>query len=265
MTIQQAITAATTKLEVTSTSPRLDALVLLAHQLDLDTSELLREVGQELSPADSQAYEQLLKQRMNHVPVAYLRGFTEFYGHNFKVSPDVLIPRPETEQLVSYAIQLTPPQAQLVDIGTGSGNLAISVKLARPDLTVYASDTSTAALAITRQNADALGVEIELGEGDLLEPWPEEFAVICANLPYVPQKHPCSPATRYEPQSALFAGTDGLDLYRRLLPQATAKLDPAGLLILEALPQQHKALNRLATNYRLQLEASIDFCLVFKN
>ncbi len=237
-------------------SPRLDAEVLLAHVLDRDRVYLYREPERLLDPAVAGRYNQLIERRAAGEPVAYLTGHKEFMGLDFLVGPRVLIPRPETELLVEHALELlkrwTGP-AVAVDVGTGSGAVAVSLARLAPGCAVYATDVSEGALAAARENAGPQGVAVHFSHGDLLEPLrevlpPGTVAVIAANLPYIPAGDiPGLPreVRDFEPRKALDGGPDGLDLYRRLAPQALELLARGGHLLMEISPGQARDILRI--------------------
>ncbi|WP_446745548.1 peptide chain release factor N(5)-glutamine methyltransferase [Silvibacterium acidisoli] len=220
-------------------NPRLDAELLLRHVLQQDRAWLLTHPEVELSAAQSAAYEAAIARRIRHEPIQYIRGTQEFYGLDFLVGPGVLIPRPETEHLVEAALERLPKRSPLsiVDVGTGSGILAVTFAKQLPDARVVAVDLSVDALSIARENARRHDVEdrIRFIESDLLAALPGEiFDAVVSNPPYIPDTEVLEPQVRnYEPEQALFAGADGLDIYRRLIPEAHAALRPKGWLLME--------------------------------
>ena len=185
----------------------------------------------------------LLSRRARHEPVAYLIGTREFYGRDFVVSPAVLIPRPETELVVEEALKAVGGRATsaslvIADIGTGSGCLAITLAAELPAASVIATDTSASALEIARRNAQAIGVlsRVRFLHRSLLDGAPETIDLIVSNPPYVrddERESLSADVLDYEPHGALFAGADGLDVIRRLVPQAAARLASGGHLIVE--------------------------------
>lgn len=235
-----------------SASPRLDAEVLLAHVLGRDRVYLYRESQTLLDPEQARVYFELVRRRALGEPVAYLTGQKEFMGLDFMVGPPVLIPRPETELLVASAQALLEQwptgQRVVVDVGTGSGAVAISLAHLVPGARVYATDISARALAMARANACRHGVEVSYYQGDLLAPLTGVLkqgtvAVVAANLPYLPSATipTLSRDVRdYEPRLALDGGADGLSLYRRLVPRAAGMLAPGGHLLLEMAPDQRQ-------------------------
>ena len=183
----------------------------------------------------------LIKRRFAGEPMQYIFGETEFYRLPFRVSRDVLIPRPETEHVVEKALELAAkfPHPRIADVGTGSGAIAIALAYELPDAKVTATDVSLAALSVAHENAMRNGVveRVRFLEGDLLDSVAgEQFDIVVSNPPYVAEADREGLAVEvrdYEPEQALFAGADGLDVYRRLIPQAFAALAPGGYMVLE--------------------------------
>ena len=237
-------------------TPALDAEVLLRHVLGVSRAALFAAPERPLAEQEWQRYRRLLRRRANGEPVAYLTGRREFMGLEFRVHRHVLIPRPATELLVERALAhlaVDGAGRRVVDVGTGSGAVAISLAAARPALQVVAVDVSPAALAVARANARrVLGPRqqrVRFRAGDLLAPVDGHADVIVANLPYVPASELTTlpaPVRDFEPALALDGGPDGLDLYRTLLRQAPAKLKPGGALLMECDPRQAATLARLA-------------------
>jgi release factor glutamine methyltransferase len=220
---------------------RADAELLLMHVLGRDRAWILAHREETLSDPQAQQYLELLERRHRGEPIQYIVGEVEFYGLPLKVSPAVLIPRPETEHLVEKVLGLLPhfSNPRIVDVGTGSGAIAIALAHEWPRGAITAIDTSAAALDLARVNAERIGFasRIRFLRGDLLEQVSgEQFDVVVSNPPYVPatDRDSLSVEVRdYEPAVALFAGHDGLDIYRRLIPAARAALVPGGFVALE--------------------------------
>jgi len=225
----------------------LDADVLLAHVLGISKEHLYAYPETLVDDAAEAAFRDLLDRRAAGEPVAYLRGWKEFYGLRFAVDPRVLVPRPETETLVDAILA---SGAHLVaDIGTGSGAIAVAVAMHSPVCRVIATDISADALAVARANASAHGVadRIEFRQGDLLEPIREMVDAVAANLPYltdasVEQWTGESTSLRFEPRSAVLAGVDGLALIRSAIADLPRVLAPGGAGYFECDPPQARSL-----------------------
>lgn len=239
-----------------SDSPRLEAEVLLAHALDCPRIGLYTAFDQEPSEAVRGTFRELVRRRAEGEPVAYLVGRREFYSLSFRVSPAVLVPRPETELLVIAILDLAKAAGNdspdIVDVGTGSGAIAISAAKYLPKARVAAVDVSAGALALARENAAEHGVaaRIEFVEGDLLAPLPpdRQFDLIASNPPYVSATEWDSlpdDVRKYEPRQALVAGPNGTEVIERLIPQAAERLRPGGHLLIELSPMIHPAVCRL--------------------
>lgn len=228
---------------------RLEAEVLLAHALGIDRAHVTARLRDLLSPDETAAFDALLGRRTNREPLAYVTGHREFYAIDFAVTPEVLIPRPETEMLVERALRAIAARdgrALVVDVGTGSGAIAVAIALHAPGARIIATDASPAALAVAERNAGAAGVapRIEFRQADLLEGVPL-VDIIVANLPYVAESDWAAlpPELRdSEPRDALVGGTDGTAVIRRFLDQAPAHLQPGGVLIAEIGDRQGAAL-----------------------
>lgn len=244
MNINQWLEVATAQLVAASIpSARLDAELLLSHALKKDRPWLIAHPDEVI---ETSTVDELLKRRVGREPLAYIRGYREFYGRNFVVTPDTLIPRPETETLIELLELLVKPGDSLIDVGTGSGAIAISAKLEYPQLIVKATDVSEKALGIARKNASALGAEVTFRVSHLLNDLHDTYDIICANLPYVDKAWEVSAETHTEPDLALYAADGGLELIKRLIEQATDHLIPNGYLLLEADPRQHDEILSLA-------------------
>src|SRR3954469_12917435 len=203
-------------------TPRLDAELLLAAAIGADRAALIADPGLGLEPAAADRFADFARRRREREPVAYILGTKGFRHIDLTVDPRVLIPRPETEHVVEAALEL-PEGARVVDVGTGSGAIALALKHERPDLRVVAADASPAALEVARANAARLGLDVELHLADLLDGVPGPIDAVVSNPPYVAERERAMLAPeilRYEPAGALFAGPDGLDALRRLAPAA---------------------------------------------
>ncbi len=234
-------------------SYRLDAEILLANALERERVYVHAHGQDELAEQQRTIADALLQRRRQRIPIAYILGHKEFYGRDFSVSSDVLIPRPETESIIELIEGLAVPEgAAIADIGTGSGAIAITLALNNPARHVTAIDVSERALAVARSNAKRLHAEVTFVQGDLLVPLTAPTDVIVANLPYVDPEWERSPETDFEPELALFANNHGLALIEKLLSQVPTHLAPAGYVVLEADPDQHKAIIATANRNSLR-------------
>lgn len=215
---------------------RLDAQLLLSRHLGQPRSWLLAHDDEPLTAEAAARLATDLARRADGVPLAYLLGEREFHGLRLRVTADVLVPRPETEGLVDWALELaaTAPLPRLVDLGTGSGAIALAFKSRTPAFDVRASDRSEAALAVARANGQQLGLPVHWLAGDWWEPHAgARFGLAVSNPPYVAEGDAHLHALRHEPRSALTAGPDGLDALRRIVTGAPAHLAPGSWLLLE--------------------------------
>jgi release factor glutamine methyltransferase len=239
MDIQAAWAYGRSQLTPTSPTPHLDARLLLQHVLEQDHSYLIAHGEVELTAVQHTHYLSLLNRAIQHEPIPYLIGRVEFYGREFVVNSAVLIPRPETEQLVEKAIHWAKSHSSVhvVDVGTGSGCIAISLALQLPQAQVAAVDNSAEALAIAQQNGARLAPGlVQFHQGQLLQPITTPIDLLVANLPYVTDGEwtMLDDAVKlHEPSTALKGGVDGFDLIRECLHQATTKLNPGAAIFLE--------------------------------
>ena len=218
---------------------RRDAELLLQRLLQRDRAWLLTHGDERITEAQRNQFDEWVTRRSHHEPVQYIIGEQEFFGLAIRVTPDVLIPRPETEHLVEATLERAPRNTPIAiaDVGTGSGAIAVALAHALPLAHVTALDNSSAALLVARQNAERHQVadRVRFLESDLLSAVRrEQFFAVVANPPYVAEGEELEPQVRdYEPHSALFAGPTGLDVYRRLIPEAWDALVPGGWLLME--------------------------------
>lgn len=236
-------------------APRVDAEVLLAEVLGVERIELYAHFDRPLADDELAAYRQMVKRRAAREPTAYIVGHREFWGMRLQVDPRVLIPRPDTETLVRTALDHIQQGSEMrvADIGTGSAAVAVALATQRPELHIAATDNDADALQVAAANVEAHGVDetVSLVEGDLLDPIGEQFKpldFIVSNPPYVaePERDELQPEVRdWEPTEALFAGEDGLDVIRRLIPAAFDALAPCGLLMFEIGYRQGEAVREL--------------------
>ncbi|WP_051332125.1 peptide chain release factor N(5)-glutamine methyltransferase [Methylocaldum szegediense] len=252
ITVATAISTATERLRRSSETARLDAELLLARVLNRDRSYLRAWPQKKLSLDEQKRFHALVEQRHNGIPIAYLFGEKEFWSRTFEVSPDVLIPRPETELLVELALATLPMSgtADVLDLGTGSGAIAVSIAAERPLARVTATDLSSGALNIARKNAVRHGVRnIRFRLGDWFDAiaCDERFDLIISNPPYVADDDPHLNRgdVRLEPRLALKGGRDGLDMFRIIAREARYYLKPHGRLMLEHGFDQAEALTNL--------------------
>jgi release factor glutamine methyltransferase len=257
VTAGEALAEARRRLAATGAdSARIDAVRLLEAILGRDAAWLLAHDRDDLEAASLRAFEDAVRRREAGEPVAYITGTAGFFGRTFAVTRDVLVPRPETEQLAELALaalrRLGRASPAFCDVGTGSGILALTLACELPEARGIAVDLSAAALAVASRNAAALGVasRVTFAHGDLLAAVPAEarFDCLVANLPYVPHGELAAPPdpTTFEPRLALDGGADGLDLYRRLLPALARHLTPQATVLFEAGPSTAAPLAALA-------------------
>lgn len=255
---------------------RLDALVLLEDVSGHNRGWLLAHPEFELSKQHIMALNSQVAQRERHKPLAYIRGKSEFFGREFAVNAHTLQPRPETEAIINILKKLATDERwdigdeifQVVDVGTGSGCLAITAKLELPNVQVYATDIDDRCIKTARQNARKHKVDIGFFIGDLLAATPSTIyhlpsTIILANLPYVPDGHTINQAAMFEPSHAIFGGLDGLDLYRRLFEQIINVSHKPRHVLTESLPFQHKQLIEIAELAGYKLQKSDDFIQCF--
>lgn len=268
------------------TTARLDCLILLEDTLRTDRAQLLAEPTTEMREVEVAHLQKLLGRRARHEPLAYIRGRSEFYGRSFIVSSAVLVPRPESESMIELLKDLTvfkpvpAPNAdaarltqstgksssdrlKIADIGTGSGALGITAKLELPNTHIDLVDINEAALAITQRNVDKFTIRTNVILSDLLAQTSQDYDILLCNLPYVPDDYVINKAAMHEPKIALFAGVDGLDLYRRLFDQIGSGPKRPLFILTESLPEQHRALQHLAKESGYQLSKTLDFVQLF--
>lgn len=258
MTTLEVLNAATSYLNKQGVeSPRLNAEYLLAHVLGKKKRiDLYLEFERPLGEKERAPLRDLVKRRSEGIPLQHILGTAEFCGHTFTCDARGLIPRPETEQLVELILKSSPDAASILDVGTGSGVIAISLALARPTAKVSACDLLPAALSLAQENAmrHQLGDRIAFFQSDLLAATSDTFAVIAANLPYIPTADisDLSREVQKDPLTALDGGPDGLVLVERLVAEAKSRLVPGGLIALEIGHAQAERVMALlaANNYR---------------
>lgn len=226
---------------------------IMRHILQVERSQMLARLHDRLSDEQTAQFEQLVHLHAEGVPIQHMTGTEEFYGRVFSVNSDVLIPRPETEELVYYALEkITDVKSPVIaDIGTGSGAIAITMKCEHPEAKVYAVDLSKAALKIAEKNANKLGTTIQFLHGDLLNPLIQhdiKVDLLLSNPPYIPNHERetlSAVVVDHEPHMALFGGEDGLDLYRKIAQQLPFVLNAGGIAGVETGAGQTEAVAAL--------------------
>ncbi len=253
MTLRTAVTQGAELLATSGTpEPRLTAELLLCHAVHCERTYLYAHPEQELREVEWIHYGRWLHERMQGKPLQYITKTQEFYGRPFAVSPDVLIPRPETELLVETVLRRRRSAKSIIDVGTGSGAIAVTLAL-ELGRNVIATDVSEAALAMAERNAFSLEARVQFVAADLLSTIADQsFDVVVSNPPYVSSKDRDTlqrEVRDWEPHQALFAGTSGLDIYERLIPEAWRVLRPGGLLAIELGIGQASAIAKLVENW----------------
>jgi len=262
ITVAEALREAARRLAETSDTARLDAELLMAHALGVSRSEtLLRHMDHD----EPEAFHALVGRRARHEPVAYILGRKEFYGREFLVAPGVLIPRMDSETTVAAALDACPAPARVLDCGVGSGALLFTILAERPTAEGVGIDSATEALATASANAALLGLgeRAQLLRRDWDEPgWADDlgrFDLVLANPPYVEEGAPIAPAVReWEPAGALFAGAEGLDAYRVLIPQLPPLLTANGAAVVEIGAAQADAVAAIAAKIGFTAELRRD-------
>lgn len=245
-------------------SPRLDCLLMLESVLGRDRTWLLAHPETKLSSKSADELNSMLQLRLEHTPMAYILGYSEFFGLKLNVNEHVLVPRPETEALVEFAIKNIDQNTSVIDVGTGSGAIALAIKYNRPDLYVSASDVSNDALTVAKQNFHEYSIsDIETIHSYLMNDISATYDCVVSNLPYLTKQQAGTPNLSKEPKLALEGGgNDGLYLYRKLLKQLTGRLKIYGQAVLECEPKQHKELIEFAKTIGFQSIKSDEYLLV---
>jgi release factor glutamine methyltransferase len=263
VTIAETVVAAAEILRDAGFEPdeaRRDVSVLARHELQWNLADWAARSREDAPDGFAEQLNALARRRATREPVAYITGVREFFGREFRVAPGVLIPRPETEAIVEHVVsrrERFPAAPVILDIGTGSGCLAVTVSLELPHTRVVATDTATVALGAARANAERLGASVEFVQASLI-PAGLQPDVIVSNPPYVPERDRASLSADvrdFEPATALFSGPDGLDLIRELLPAAARQLNSGGWLFMEIGAGQSSAVADLVGAAGLDLES----------
>ena len=265
MTIAEAIRAAAERLCATSDTARLDAELLMAHVLGVSRSQLLLLRMRDEAAPHAAGFDRLVERRAAHEPVAHLLGVQEFFGLEFAVTPDTLIPRGDSETIVQAALDCAPHDARVLDMGTGSGALLLAFLYERPDAKGLGIDASAAALAVASANGQRLGLakRAQFVQANWLESgWAHDlgrFDLVLCNPPYVESDAILDPDVReFEPATALFAGPEGLDDYRAIVPQLGKLLVPGGVAIFEIGAGQAEAVGAIASESGFAAETRRD-------
>lgn len=268
-TVERYLAEATQQLQTCGIpTAHLDALVLLEDVLRIDRAHLLAHPDQVIAQTELRVLHEMIRRRATHEPLAYIRNKSEFYGCEFYVDHHVLEPRPESETMIDLLKSLDLPESSTVlDVGTGSGALAITAKLELPTATVCGVDIDPACLKIAEQNTQTFHADVQFIKSDLLASLNSgslNGATLLCNLPYVPDNFQINPAAMREPRLAIFGGPDGLDLYRKLFQQIRDRALKPAYVLTEALPPQHFELKTIAADAGFLLDQSNDFIQVFR-
>lgn len=288
MTLQKFLQISTKKLTKAGiATARLDCLVLLEDATGKDRSHILAHPDFAFQGGALKTLEAWVERRARHEPLAYIRGKSEFYGREFIVNKHTLQPRPESETIITLLKELIhgsqkphsvegPPTAEeqnvnwaVIDVGTGSGCLAVTAKLELPGLEVHATDVSSRCISTAKKNSIRLDAEVHFYQGDLIRHIPTITfhipTILICNLPYVPDSRTINESAMFEPKVAIFGGDDGLDHYRKLFTQINGLVSKPKYILTESLPPQHKELNKIALNHGYKLSKTDDFIQLFSS
>jgi release factor glutamine methyltransferase len=235
-------------------SARLDALLLLTDELNIDKVKVLSSEFQ-LTQTNLNNLNTMLARRIKHEPMAYIRGFCEFYGNIFFVNNCVLVPRSESESFLNLFNKIYNPtkHKSVLDLGCGSGCIGLSLKLAHPKIVIHLTDLSQDAILVAQKNASMLKVDAKFKASNLFNDLSNRYDIVVANLPYVPINYKVNIDTSYEPKMALFSGVDGLDLYAQMWNQLNSFAHKPEFVFTESLISQHDNLEGLAITADYQL------------
>ena len=265
MSVDQFLKSSEAKLKTVGiSSGRLDTLILLEDMLHKDRSWLLAHPEIKLSESQTRCLERKLERRARHVPLAYIRGHSEFYGRSFKVNRHVLEPRPESETMIELLKTLKmPKQPKIADIGTGNGAIGITAALEIHGSIVDLYDISAGCLAVAKHNVHLHELRLHARKMNLLSRPLRPYDVILANMPYVPDRWQINEAALHEPKIAIFGGADGLDVYRKLFHQLKRFTWKPSFVLTEALPPQHEELTDIAAQNGFRPRQAEDFIQIF--
>jgi release factor glutamine methyltransferase len=266
MTVGKLLKSGTAKLKQAGINTgRLDVLILLEDSLHKDRAWILAHPEHQLGNIQGRRLQRKLERRSRHVPLAYIRGHTEFYGRHFKVNRHVLEPRPESETMIELlkSLQL-PAKPAIADVGAGNGAIGITAALEFPNAITDLYEISAGALAVAKHNIHLHELHLHARKMNLLSRPLRPYDVILANLPYVPDKWQINEAAMAEPKIAIFGGPDGLDVYRKLFHQLQRFTWKPMLVLTECLPPQHENLAAIAAQNGFKLYKSDDFIQVFR-
>lgn len=266
MTISKYIARGEDKLKAAGiSSARLDTMILVEDILRRDRAWILAHPEFCLNSLQLKRLERKLEKRARHIPLAYIQGFSEFYGRRFKVNRHVLEPRPESEIMIELLKKLPlPKQPSIADVGTGNGAIGITAALEFSGSVVDLYDISSGALAVAKHNTHLHELRLHARKMNLLNRPLRPYDVVLANMPYVPDKWKINEAAMAEPKIAIFGGPDGLDIYRRLFSQLQRFIWKPKYILTESLPPQHTALSDVAAIRGFRLRCSQDFIQVFQ-
>jgi release factor glutamine methyltransferase len=277
MTTEEWLKIATTKLNQAGIgTSRLDSLILLEDVLSSDRAHLLAHSDEIISVEFLAKLNNLLNQRLKHVPLAFIRGKTEFYGRNFVINRHVLQPRPESETMIDLfkstvttkpnvkAIRSEGNDFKVADVGAGSGALGITAKLECPDLMVELIEIDPSAIEVAKNNVEIFTINISIIQSNLLEQTPKDYQFLLCNLPYVPDDFSINLSAMHEPRIAIFGGKDGLDLYRRLFKSLKSFSNKPLYILTESFPMQHSELSHIAKENGYVESINEDFIQLFE-
>ena len=277
MTTNEWLILATEELEIAGIgTPRLDCLVLLENVLIVDRAQILANPDTEISSKKIAQLAKLLNRRAKHEPIAYILGRSEFYGREFIIDSNVLVPRPESEAIIDMFIDLIKVRPckcagkdcacrwKVADVGCGSGALGITAALEVPNLTVEMLEIDEKAIEIAKTNVDKFTIGISVIKSKLIQEASADNDILLCNLPYVPDEYAINTAATHEPDIALFGGPDGLDLYRELFSQIEVAQHKPLYLLIESLPSQHAVLANIADSSGYALTKTNDFIQLYE-